>query len=132
MLDSFEANKVLGAVLGTCLGIPAVHLMAGAVFAPQNPAKPGYEIEVRETPASRPAAAPKEEPFGLLLAKASVERGQAATKPCEACHTVMRMEAPIAMRGEVPSELFCGPWELGSDRQYWVVLSGCRMALEGL
>jgi cytochrome c len=87
MLDSFEVNKVLGAVLGTCLGIQAVHLMAGAVFAPQIPAKPGFEIEVKETPASEPAAAPKEEPFEPLLASASAERGQAATKPCEACHT---------------------------------------------
>ena len=59
MLDTFEVNKVLGAVLGTFLGIQAVHLMAGAVFAPQIPAKPGFEIEVKETPASGPAAAPK-------------------------------------------------------------------------
>jgi cytochrome c len=87
MLDTFEVNKILGAVLGTFLGIQAVHLMAGAVFAPQIPAKPGFEIEVKETPASEPAAAPKEEPFAPLLASASVERGQAATKPCEVCHT---------------------------------------------
>jgi cytochrome c len=87
MLDTFEVNKVLGAVLGTFLGIQAVHLMAGAVFAPQIPAKPGFEIEVKETPASAPAAAPKEEPFEPLLASASVERGQAATRPCEVCHT---------------------------------------------
>jgi cytochrome c len=87
MLDTFEVNKVLGAVLGTFLGIQTVHLMAGAVFAPQIPAKPGFEIEVKETPASGPAAAPKEEPFEPLLASASVERGQAATKPCEVCHT---------------------------------------------
>jgi cytochrome c len=87
MLDTFEVNKVLGAVLGTFLGIQAVHLMAGAVFAPQIPAKQGFEIEVKETPASGPAAAPKEEPFEPLLASANVERGQAAIKPCEICHT---------------------------------------------
>jgi cytochrome c len=89
MLDSFEVNKVLGAVLGTFLAVQAVHLMAGAVFAPRVPEKAGYEIAVTETPASgqeQPAKAP-EEPLEQLLASASTERGQAAAKPCEVCHT---------------------------------------------
>ena len=46
MLDSFEMNKVLGAVLGTCLGVVALNIAAGAVFAPGKLDKPGYEIEV--------------------------------------------------------------------------------------
>lgn len=89
MLDSFEVNKVLGAVLGTFLALHVVHLTAGAVFAPRVPEKPGYEIAVTETPASgqeQPAKAP-EEPLEQLLASASTERGQAASKPCEVCHT---------------------------------------------
>ena len=89
MLDSFEVNKILGAFLGTCLALQAVHLMAGAVFAPGIPEKPGYEIAVTETPATgagEPAKAP-EEPLEQRLASASAERGQAATKPCETCHT---------------------------------------------
>jgi cytochrome c len=89
MLDSFEVNKILGAVLGTFLALHVVHLTAGAVFAPRVPEKQGYEIAVPETPASgagEPAKAP-EEPLEQLLASASTERGQAASKPCEACHT---------------------------------------------
>jgi cytochrome c len=89
MLDSFEVNKILGAVLGTFLALHVVHLTAGAVFAPRMPEKPGYEIAVTETPASgqeQPAKAP-EEPLEQRLASASNERGQAATKPCETCHT---------------------------------------------
>ncbi len=50
-MDSFELNKVLGAVLGTCLFLLAVHIASGAIFTPQTPAKPGYEIAVPETPA---------------------------------------------------------------------------------
>ena len=89
MLDSFEVNKILGAFLGTCLAIQAVHLMAGAVFAPGIPEKPGYEIAVTETPAAGAGepAKPAEEPLEQLLASASPERGQAAAKPCEVCHT---------------------------------------------
>jgi len=89
MLDSFEVNKILGAFLGTCLALQAVHLMAGAVFAPRVPETPGYEIAVTETPAagSQENAKPAEEPLEQRLASASTERGQAATKPCEVCHT---------------------------------------------
>ena len=89
MLDSFEANKVLGAILGTFLGVHAVHLAAGAIFSPDVPAKPGYEIAVTEPPASGSEEGVKapEEPLEQLLASASTERGQAAAKPCEVCHT---------------------------------------------
>jgi cytochrome c len=89
MLDSFEVNKVLGAVLGTFLGIHAVNLMAGAVFTPGVPAKPGYEIAVTEAPTAGSQETPKapEEPIEQRLASADPERGQGAVKPCETCHT---------------------------------------------
>jgi cytochrome c len=32
-MDSFELNKILGAVLGTCLGVLALKIAAGAIFA---------------------------------------------------------------------------------------------------
>jgi hypothetical protein len=31
-------NKILGAVLGTCLGVVALNIAAGAIFAPEQPA----------------------------------------------------------------------------------------------
>jgi len=90
-MDSFELNKILGAVLGTCLLTLALNIAASAIFAPEKPAKPGYAIAVAEQPsAASPgaagAAAPSE-PIETLLAKASVERGEAAAKKCAACHT---------------------------------------------
>ncbi len=89
MLDSFEVNKALGAVLGTFLGIHAVNLMAGAVFTPGVPAKPGYEIAVTQAPTAGSQETPKapEEPIEQRLASADPERGQGAVKPCETCHT---------------------------------------------
>jgi cytochrome c len=48
-MDSFEMNKLLGAVLGTCLVLVALNIAAGAVFAPVKPAKPGYDIKVPGT-----------------------------------------------------------------------------------
>jgi len=37
-MNSFEINKILGALLGTCLVLLAVHLATGAIFAPPVPA----------------------------------------------------------------------------------------------
>src|SRR5256885_9815952 len=55
-MDSFEVNKILGAILGTCLGVLSINIAAGAIFAPGKPAKPGYEIVVPEqAPAGKPA-----------------------------------------------------------------------------
>ena len=48
-MDSFELNKILGALLVTCLCLLSLNIAAGAVFAPHKPAKPGYEIAVQET-----------------------------------------------------------------------------------
>ena len=87
-MDSFEINKILGAILFTCLVTLALNIAAGAMFAPVKPAKPGYEIAVTEEPAqgTKPeAAAP--EPIEKLLASASVEKGEQAAKKCVACHT---------------------------------------------
>ena len=39
-MDSFELNKVLGAVLGTCLFVLALNIAAGAMFSAPKPAKP--------------------------------------------------------------------------------------------
>src|SRR5213593_1802674 len=50
-MDSFEVNKILGAVLGTCLVLLALNITAGAIFSPEKPKKPGYDIAIQEQPA---------------------------------------------------------------------------------
>ena len=86
-MNSFELNKVLGAVLGTSLVLLALNIGADAIFSPEKPAKPGYEIAVKETGAEKAAPQEKSEPIAVLLASASAERGLAAAKQCAACHT---------------------------------------------
>jgi cytochrome c len=87
-MNSFELNKILGALLGCCLVLVAMHIASGAIFAPAPPAKPGYEIAVKEEqPAGGAApAAPAEEPIENVLATASVDRGTQVAKQCQACH----------------------------------------------
>ncbi len=87
-MNSFELNKILGAILGTCLITLALNIAAGAIFAPEKPAKPGYVVAVKtEAGGEKKEAAPKEAPLPERLAKASVDKGKATAKQCEACHT---------------------------------------------
>jgi len=85
-MNSFELNKILGAILGTCLILLALNIGAGALFAPEKPAKPGYAVAVKAEGGEKQEAA-KAEPLPVRLAKASVEKGQATAKQCQACHT---------------------------------------------
>jgi cytochrome c len=87
-MDSFELNKVLGAILGTCLGVLAINIAAGAIFAPTIPAKPGYEIAVPEQkPGQAQPAEQQQQPIEQLLAKADTGRGENSAKKCATCHT---------------------------------------------
>jgi cytochrome c len=87
-MDSFEINKILGAVLATCLVLLVTSFVAKAKFSPEMPAKPGFVIAVKETTAGAKEAAPApSEPIEKLLQTASVEKGQAAAKVCQTCHT---------------------------------------------
>jgi cytochrome c len=87
-MDSYEINKILGALLFTCLCLLSLNIAAEAVFHPKKPAKPGYEVVVQEAPsASAGTAAAAEEPIEKLLASATIEKGENAAKKCAACHT---------------------------------------------
>ncbi|MDE5464138.1 cytochrome c family protein [Bradyrhizobium sp. CSS354] len=89
-MDSFELNKILGAVLGTCLLLLVTSFTANALFSPKMPEKPGFEIAVKEDAGHGKeggAAAAAAEPIEKLLQTASVEKGASAAKKCGACHT---------------------------------------------
>jgi cytochrome c len=90
-MDSFELNKIMGAVLATCLGLLTLNITANAIFHPTAPEKPGYNIAVVEAPpaggAEQPAAQQKDPPLAELVAKADVKRGETSHNKCIACHT---------------------------------------------
>ena len=95
-MNSFEINKILGALLGTCLVLVAMHIASGAIFTPAEPAKPGYEIEVKaEQPqgGAAPAAA-AEVPIENLLASASLDKGAQVAKQCQICHNLQEGQGP--------------------------------------
>jgi cytochrome c len=95
-MDSFEMNKLLGALLGTCLVLLAVHIASGAIFTPPVPAKPGYVIQVKTEQAApsggTSGAKPAVQPIGNLLASASTQRGAQVAHECEMCHNLAKGE----------------------------------------
>jgi cytochrome c len=95
-MNSFEINKILGALLGTCLALLAVHIVSGAIFTPPVAAKPGYEIAVKEEQPGqgKSTAKPAEVPIETLLATASVEHGAQVAKQCTICHNFQEGQGP--------------------------------------
>lgn len=89
-MDGFELNKVLGAILASCIVLLSVSLAANAIFAPVEPAKPGFQIAVKEEPTATATASKTETvaPIETRLAKADMDRGKAETKICMTCHTL--------------------------------------------
>ena len=51
-MDSFELNKILGAILGTCLFLLVMNIAASAIFTPPKLAKP-----IKDAPSPRPKRA---------------------------------------------------------------------------
>ncbi len=90
-MDSFELNKMAGALLATVFVVMSVRLASEALFEHGVPEKPGYAIEAAEPAAGGEAAggAPAVvEPIAPLLASADATAGEAVFKKCAACHTV--------------------------------------------
>lgn len=86
-MNSFELNKILGAILGTCLILLSLNIAAGALFSVHKPEKEGYAIAAKEEAKGGGGPAEPSQPIEVLLASASVEKGSAAAKQCGACHT---------------------------------------------
>jgi cytochrome c len=90
-MDSFELNKMAGALLGTVFVVLSIGLARDALFDNPAPAKPGFEIIAAEggAEAGGEGAAPAAvEPIAPLLASADAAAGANVFKKCASCHTV--------------------------------------------
>ncbi|AKR58084.1 hypothetical protein XM25_20280 [Devosia sp. H5989] len=86
-MDSFQLNKIGGAVLGTLLFVMATGFLAEAIYHPIEDRGPGYALPEPEAgAATETAAAAPEVPLAVLLASADATAGAAAVKKCQSCH----------------------------------------------
>lgn len=88
-MDSYDLNKLIGALLGVVFIVFSASIVSDAIFASPVPEEEGYEIVALEPEenggGTEPAA---EEPIAVLLASANAEAGENVFKKCAACHTV--------------------------------------------
>jgi cytochrome c len=89
-MDSFELNKIAGAVLGVALVVMSLNMIDGIVGAPKRPVVPGYELPGEPAAAAQTAAAPAavaEAPIAERIKVADAGRGERAAAACRACHS---------------------------------------------
>jgi cytochrome c len=92
-MDSWEWNKIAGAVLGTLIFVMVVRIASESLFEVEPPAKPGYVVEGVEETATASNAAPAEEAmpdWGTVLASADVNKGHDISHKCEQCHDLSK------------------------------------------
>ena len=90
-MDSFEFNKVAGAVLTSLLILLGVGMfLVPALYAPTEPEQKAFIVEGVEeegAPGGAVAEAPVEQPIEVLIAAATADRGERVARRCVACHT---------------------------------------------
>jgi cytochrome c len=86
-MDSFEFNKIAGAVLGTMLFMMGLGVLSNAIFHSGVPHESAYALPSAEPEAAGGAAAPAAAaPIADRLKTADAKKGEGLVKPCTACH----------------------------------------------
>ena len=88
-MDSFEWNKVFGALLGAAFVVLGLNFLSDGLFSPHSPAEAGYAIEGGPVATAAGAdAGPAYADIKPMLAAADVAAGENVFKKCAACHEV--------------------------------------------
>ncbi len=90
MASSLETNKLLAAILTAGIVASGSGVLSRIIYSPQQLEEPVYVVALPEPTDAPPAEEPGVEPIAVRLAVASVEEGQAAARPCVACHSFER------------------------------------------
>jgi cytochrome c len=86
-MDSFEINKIAGAVLGSLLAILGINKIMGGIYgAPEEPAAKAYIVEGVETAGAVTEPQP-EKSLAELLAEATPQAGKRVSAKCASCHS---------------------------------------------
>jgi cytochrome c len=85
-MDSFELNKIFGALLGVLIFAMGLGFVAAALYGPRETVAAGYIINVPEVAAGGDAGPAEVAPIEVRLAQADVANGEAAHGACISCH----------------------------------------------
>jgi len=89
IMDSFELNKIAGAVLFTLLVYLGVQNLGAVMFDPEPADPQAYVVEgvVEEGAVAVAAVVEEVVPIADMLATASIEKGIKVAKKCVSCHS---------------------------------------------
>ncbi len=90
-MNSFELNKIAGALLASVLVIIGVRELSSVFYATEAANPASYPVEVAEEDTETDGGEAAEEEAGpslaVLLASADASKGEKVAKKCAACHT---------------------------------------------
>jgi cytochrome c len=86
-MDSFEWNKIAGAILGTFTFLMLVSFGGELLFVEKKTAQAGYELPMPAVAAVAGAVVVAAEPIAKRLVTAEVAKGENTFKQCATCHT---------------------------------------------
>ena len=94
-MDSFELNKIIGAVLMTALIVIGINKLSDAIFHVESPKESAYKVEGVElaSDSSQTTAQVKEVvqlDIKEILAMGNLAHGEKIFKKCSACHIVAK------------------------------------------
>lgn len=88
-MNTYELNKIAGAVLATALFIMGIQIVAGELYHAEAPEQLAYSVDVEETTDTGTDTGEEKETVSLaqLLTEASADKGANVMKKCAQCHT---------------------------------------------
>ena len=91
-MDSFEVNKIVGAILMVALLVIGIGKLSDVIFHVEKPETPGYVVEVEETTILSSTKKTVEEKIDIaaLMAMGDLNHGEKVFKKCAACHSIVK------------------------------------------
>ena len=93
-MDSFELNKIIGAVLLVALLVIGIGKISNLVFKVNKPEKAGYKVEVEskseELQGTETEIEKEEVDIASVLSTGDLAHGEKVFKKCAACHSIVK------------------------------------------
>lgn len=89
-MNTYEFNKIAGAILATALFIMGMQTLAGIVYTGNKPEKLAYSVEIEEDSGGGTETVAEEVEvisMAAMLAGADMDKGAKVMKKCAQCHT---------------------------------------------
>ena len=87
-MDSFELNKIIGAILLVALLVIGIGKMSNLVFKINKPEKSNYKVESAETKGDEEPVQREIVDIAALLSTGDLAHGEKVFKKCSACHSI--------------------------------------------